>query len=429
MFRAIVARGNYLSQDRTDIRYAVKELSRAMSKPTQQDWYKLKKLGKYLVGKPRLVQEYCYQSSQKEVAVWVDTDFAGCRKTRKSTSGGIIALGTHILKCWSQTQNVLALSSGEAEYYGMVKGASMGIGLRSLLLDLGVPLEILLRTDASAAKGISQRRGLGKVRQLELSQLWLQDKVARKEIEVRKVATKENWADALTKCLDGVDMKKHLEMTGQIVTKDRHGLAPSVEKTDEHVNSHEHVEMDVDACEEEDQSLLKLHERYGLGALSVGAQVRDSEVPRRKSEEEVRPMQDMPIAPGTLRKEVGETEEEFQLRKIKWEMAKRELELEKEERKKRRADGESDLPSPPGSVISTKGEKICITEVVEEEMRKMRKLIDEPLKVCGVVDKDMLLKKQKQLAHMEVSMLSGRTKLEKAELGMEALKDIHRGFS
>ena len=49
MYRAIVARGNYLCQDRSDIRFAVKELSRHMSAPRVQDWAKLKKLGKYLV--------------------------------------------------------------------------------------------------------------------------------------------------------------------------------------------------------------------------------------------------------------------------------------------------------------------------------------------------------------------------------------------
>ena len=32
-FRSVVARGNYLAQDRPDVRYTVKELCRKMSKP------------------------------------------------------------------------------------------------------------------------------------------------------------------------------------------------------------------------------------------------------------------------------------------------------------------------------------------------------------------------------------------------------------
>lgn len=55
----------------------------------------------------------------------------------------------------------------------MVKGASVALGIRSMLMDLGVTLGIRLHTDASAAKGIASRRGLGKVRHIDVSQLWL----------------------------------------------------------------------------------------------------------------------------------------------------------------------------------------------------------------------------------------------------------------
>ena len=58
----------------------------------------------------------------------VDTDHVGCLKTRKSTSGGITRLGKHTIRTWSLTQYVVALSSGEAEYCGMVKGCFIFIG-------------------------------------------------------------------------------------------------------------------------------------------------------------------------------------------------------------------------------------------------------------------------------------------------------------
>jgi len=75
--------------------------------------------------------------NQTKVAVWSDTDFAGCRNERKSTSGGVIMFGGHCLKSWSLTQKVIALSSGEAEYYGLVKSGSQGIGIRALLGGFG----------------------------------------------------------------------------------------------------------------------------------------------------------------------------------------------------------------------------------------------------------------------------------------------------
>jgi hypothetical protein len=114
-YRAVVARGNYLSQDRLDIKYAIKELCRWMGKPRNKDWRKLIRLTKYLVGRERYINEYKYQDEVGKLDVWTDTDYAGCRETRKSTSGGLIMLGTHLIRGWSATQRVIALSSGEAE--------------------------------------------------------------------------------------------------------------------------------------------------------------------------------------------------------------------------------------------------------------------------------------------------------------------------
>ena len=74
--------------------------------------------------------------------------------------------GTHIIKSWSSTQSVIALSSGEAEYYGMVKGASVGLGMQSVLRDFEINVKLTLKSDASAAIAIASRRGLGKVRHI-----------------------------------------------------------------------------------------------------------------------------------------------------------------------------------------------------------------------------------------------------------------------
>ena len=55
-FRGVAARCNYLAQDRVDLQYATKEASRRMAKPRQADFALLKRLGRYLLGAPRLVQ-------------------------------------------------------------------------------------------------------------------------------------------------------------------------------------------------------------------------------------------------------------------------------------------------------------------------------------------------------------------------------------
>ena len=73
-------------------------------------------------------------------------------------------LGTHLVKHWASTQKVVTLSSGEAELYGVVKGATEALGLRSLAQDIGMgTIDIHLHADSSAAIGICNRTGIGKV--------------------------------------------------------------------------------------------------------------------------------------------------------------------------------------------------------------------------------------------------------------------------
>ena len=175
-----------------------------------------------------MVTKMDYQSKPDVVTAWTDTDFAGCKITRKSTSGGLLLFGNHVMKGWSTTQNSVALSSGEAEYYGLVKGASYALGFQSMLRDLGVECGIQVNTDASAAKGIASRKGLGKVRHIEVNQLWVQDKVADGSIVIKKVDGLTNVADAMTKHVTSEDIRVHLYRTNQINADGRHDLAPTV---------------------------------------------------------------------------------------------------------------------------------------------------------------------------------------------------------
>jgi len=246
MYRALTARGLYLAQDRSDIQFAVKELSRKMSQPTVKDWKALVRLGRYLIGKPRIVLQFDYQSTVDKISIWGDTDFAGCRRTRKSTTGGVAQLGKHTVKSWSVTQAVIAQSSGEAEYYGLVKDSSTGIGLRNMMTDLGVDLGLTVKTDASAAKGIASRKGIGKVRHIEVSQLWLQDKVRIGEIEIVKVDGVDNAADALTKAVAAEDIAKHNRTLNQSAEDGRHSLSPELVKLDSGNTDWETCEWDME---------------------------------------------------------------------------------------------------------------------------------------------------------------------------------------
>ena len=136
--------------------------------------------------------------------------------------------GSHCLKSWSSTQSIIAGSTGEAEYYGLVKGGSNSLGMKALMSDLGVDVKLKLKSDASAAIGIASRRGLGKIRHLEVSQLWLQQKVANGDLELIKVNGGDNLADALTKHLGAGDLQRHMLGVGLEERGGRHEIMPQV---------------------------------------------------------------------------------------------------------------------------------------------------------------------------------------------------------
>ena len=95
--------------------------------------------------------------------VYTDSDWAGCLRTRKSTSGGMLFFGGGgLLKTWSSTQASVAQSSGEAEYYALVRACSEALGMQSVMRDLGWDAKIVVHIDSSAAKSVASRTGLGK---------------------------------------------------------------------------------------------------------------------------------------------------------------------------------------------------------------------------------------------------------------------------
>ena len=111
-------------------------------------------------------------------------------------------VGHHVIKTWSATQATVSLSSGEAEFYGVVRAAGIALGHRSLLADLGLALPCRVWTDSSAAMGISARQGLGKMRHIECHTLWIQQRLRFGDFELRKIRGEVNPADLFTKYID-----------------------------------------------------------------------------------------------------------------------------------------------------------------------------------------------------------------------------------
>ena len=123
-------------------------------------------------------------------------------------------MGRCCVKTWSRTQSTIAQSSAKSELLATVRGVAGGIGLISLSADLGLRFKVRLHSDAAAALGIIESRGVGRVRHVNAETLWLQEQQFRKVIELKNVAGLENPSDLLTKHLTQERIDHYCELTG-----------------------------------------------------------------------------------------------------------------------------------------------------------------------------------------------------------------------
>ena len=116
--------------------------------------------------------------------------------------------------------------SGEAEFYSTVKGAAIGLGLFSLVVDFGVVLKLRFRIDSSASIGVCNRKGAGRIRHISTRTLWLQHHVARGAIEISKIEGTVNSADLGTKHLEGNKLGPLLRLVSMRIAIGRPAGAP-----------------------------------------------------------------------------------------------------------------------------------------------------------------------------------------------------------
>ena len=119
---------------------------------------------------------------------------------------------------WCETHAVVALSSAEAELYGLVRASAETMGLISMYKDFGTQMNGVVLGDASAALAIVDPRGLGKLRHLDTNYLWIQEKAAEGDLNFKKVAGVDNGADLFTKTLSWTEIQRHIhKLSSQFV--------------------------------------------------------------------------------------------------------------------------------------------------------------------------------------------------------------------
>ena len=217
-YRALVATANFLAIDRGDIVYCAKELPRHRATPTTADWEKMVRLERYLKKRPRVKLWYKFQETPCQLETFSDTNWAGCRRTRRSTTGGYTIAGSHLIKMWCKIQAVVALSSAEAELYGLVRASAETMGLIPMYKDLGTHMNGVVLGDANEALATVARRGLCKLRHLDTNYLWIQEKAAKGDLNFKKVAGVDNGADLFTKTLWWNEIQSHIyKLSSQFV--------------------------------------------------------------------------------------------------------------------------------------------------------------------------------------------------------------------
>ena len=86
----------------------------------------------------RTVQKFTPQKLSDVVSVHADSGFAGCLLTRKSTTGLVRYYGRHSLRRSSNLQSTVSLSSGESEFYALVKAVASGMATQEVFRSWGI---------------------------------------------------------------------------------------------------------------------------------------------------------------------------------------------------------------------------------------------------------------------------------------------------
>ena len=206
MYRHVVGVLRFLVLFRYDLSFPCKILSEGLQKPTEGHWAMAKRLGRYLKGTVEMGMWFPAGGEMETIEITSDSNWAGCKSTRRSTSSGTVMVGGCLLMHVCRNQSIVAQSSAEAEIYAMASITSEAILIQRVLEFFGYNLPIRLGADSSAARAVVARMGVGRIRHLEVKVLWLQQLVKDARLVTYKIDGQENPADVGTKVMSAAKL-------------------------------------------------------------------------------------------------------------------------------------------------------------------------------------------------------------------------------
>ena len=196
LYRSMIGSLLYLTASRPDIMFSVCMCARFQANPKESHISAVKRILRYLKHTPSIGLWYPKGASFTLLG-YSDSDFAGCRVDRKSTSGGCHLLGHSLVSWSSKKQNFVALSTAEAEYIAARACCAQILYMKQSLLDYGVVLDRIpfLCDNESAVKIANNPVQHSRTKHIDIRHHFLRDHVARNDISLCGVRSEDQLAD------------------------------------------------------------------------------------------------------------------------------------------------------------------------------------------------------------------------------------------
>lgn len=188
---------------RPDIEYAVNTASQFLNNYRTIHWNAVKRILRYLAGTIDYGIVYGKSGSMLDLIGYTDADYAGCLDTRRSRSGFIYLLNNAPISWCSQRQEIVSLSTTEAEYIALAHGTKDAIWLQRMLSELKIQVErVRIHVDnQSAIKLASNPEFHKRSKHIDVRYHFIREIVEKGLIEINYVKTHDQRADILTKPL------------------------------------------------------------------------------------------------------------------------------------------------------------------------------------------------------------------------------------
>jgi hypothetical protein len=202
-YRSMIGSLLYLCASRPDIMLSVCMCARFQSDPRECHLVAVKRILRYLVATP-CFEIWYPKGSTFDLIGYSDSDYAGCKVDRKSTSGTCQFLGRSLVSWSSKKQTFVALSTAEAEYVAAGKCCAQLLWMRQTLRDFGYNLSNvpLLCDNESAIRMADNPVEHSRTKHIDIRHHFLRDHQQKGDIEVFYISTENQLADIFTKPLD-----------------------------------------------------------------------------------------------------------------------------------------------------------------------------------------------------------------------------------